>query len=180
MLIGITPYIKSIHCREVKPHSLSWIGWGFVTGIGAIAMLSAGFTWGVVILAANTFGCFFIATYSQIRGVGVWEASRYDYLFFVLGVLGIVLWQTLDNPDLAVSFAMIADASFGIPTLIKMRKDPYSETKFPWFMAALSGVLGLMAISYVSYTEIAYPIYLAVYDITAFAFVWFGQKKVLR
>lgn len=167
VLVGFIPYLRDIHRNRVKPHILSWTGWGFTTAIATVAMLSAGFTWGVPIVAANSVLCFAIAIYSKIKKVGVWKTSNYDYMFFVLGFVGIVLWQIFNNPDIAISFAIFADLSFGIPTLIKIYKDPKSETIFPWIFFSISGITSLVAVSYISYTEVAYPVYLAVYDLSA-------------
>jgi NAD(P)-dependent dehydrogenase (short-subunit alcohol dehydrogenase family) len=140
------------------------------------AMYTEGFTYGFVIVAANSLLCFFVAAFSIIRKVGVWKTSIFDYWFFIAGIIGIILWQVFNNPDLAITFAVIADLSFGIPTIIKIYKDPESETLFPWSMAALSGLTGLFAISYISYTEIVYPVYLSIYDTVAFASIIYVQK----
>lgn len=173
---GLFPYFIGIRNKKIHPHILSWTGWGFVTGLGSVAMLSEGFTWGVVIIAANTIACFAIAIYAQIKKVGTWRVSLYDYGLFILGFIGLVLWQISNDPDLAIFFAIVADLSFGIPTLIKIYKNPYSETIFPWVMTVLAGFSGLLAVSYISFTEIAYPVYLAIYDFSALFLILFIRK----
>ena len=167
VLLGYVPYLKDISRGKVHPHILSWTGWGFTTAIAAVAMISVGFTWGVAIVAANSVLCFTVAIYSILKKTGVWQTTIYDYMFFALGVVGIILWQTFNNPDLAISFSIFADLSFGIPTLIKICKNPKSETVLPWVFFAISGIASLFAVSYISYTEVAYPIYMAIYDSSA-------------
>jgi len=164
VLLGGIPYLKDIHQKKVQPHVLSWLGWAFITGLGASAMFAEGSTWAVAILLANTILCLTIAGYSIIRKVGVWSTSIYDYIFFGLGILGLVLWQVLDIPLIALICAIVADFSFGVPTIIKTYKDPSTETSFVWVTAAISGLLSLFAIQSFSFHEVAYPLYLFIYD----------------
>ncbi|MDH4330405.1 MAG: hypothetical protein OEV93_02540 [Candidatus Moranbacteria bacterium] len=176
VFVGFFPYIRDIKNKKIRPHILSWTGWGFVTGLGAVAMLSEMFTWGVAIVVANTVACFLIAIYAKIKKVGVLESSAYDFSLFALGIIGLILWQVTDNPDLAVIFAILADFSFGLPMLIKIHKDPCSESVFPWTMAMFAAVTGLFAVAYVSFTEIAYPTYLAAYDSTVLFLILYVRK----
>ena len=67
--------------------------------------------------------------------------------------------------------------AMGILTINKIYKMPYSETIFPWTMAVLSGISGMIAISYISFTEVAYPVYLAIYDFIVLALILFVRKK---
>lgn len=164
VLIGGIPYLKDIYQKKAHPHVLSWIGWAFITASGAFAMLAEGSTWAVAILFANTFLCLAIAAYSIIKKVGVWSTTKMDFVFFGIGILGLILWQTLDLPVIALIFAIIADLSFGIPTIIKAYQNPLSESYFVWLTATLSGLLSLFAVKNFSFSEVAYPLYLFIYD----------------
>ena len=164
VLIGGIPYLKDIHERRVRPHVLSWTGWAFTTALGGSAMFASGSTWATAILFANTALCVSIAGYSIVRKVGVWSTGPQDAIFFGLGILGLVLWQVLNEPVIALIFAILADLFFGLPTIIKTYKDPSSETPFAWAMASLSGLLSLFALRNFAFSEAAYPTYLFIYD----------------
>lgn len=164
ILIGGGPYIKDIYFKKVRPHVLSWLGWAFITGLGASAMYAEGSTWLALIVAANTVTCLSIAIFSVVRKVGVFQTSKWDCLFFGLGILGLILWLTLDMPVLALICAISADFCFGAPTIVKTFKEPESETPFVWIMATLSGFLSLFAIQVIAFHEIAYPLYLFFFD----------------
>lgn len=164
LIVGGIPYLIDIHKRKVHPHVLSWIGWSFITALGGSAMLASGSHWVVALLFANTLLCFAIAVYSVIRKVGVWSTSIYDFVFFGLGILGLILWQLLDAPIIALILAIIADLSFGLPTIIKTYKDPESETYFAWLASTMSGLLSLFAIEHFNFSEVAYPAYLFIFD----------------
>jgi hypothetical protein len=176
-IVGIIPYIHDIHHKRVKPHVLSWLGWTFVTTLGFFAMLSDVFNWGAFVVLANAISCLIVVIYSLVTKTAVFKSSKFDLVFFILGLVGLILWQYFDNPDLAIIFAIFADMTFAIPTIIKTYKEPSSETIFPWSMAALSGLLSLFAISYVSFTEIAYPIYLLVFDSILLSLIIFGLRR---
>lgn len=171
VLIGGIPYLKDIHQRKAHPHVLSWLGWAFITALGASAMLAEGSTWVVAILFANTLLCLSIAGYSIIQKVGVWSTGIYDFIFFGLGIIGLVLWQVLDMPIIALVCAIMADLSFGLPTIIKTYKDPSTETPFVWATATISGLLSLFAVQNFAFHEVAYPLYLFIYDTLVLLFV---------
>jgi hypothetical protein len=164
VLIGGFPYIKDIYKRKARPHVLSWLGWGFITSLGALAMLASGSKWVVAILFANSLLCFIIVVFSIVRKVAILSTTKLDYLFFGLGILGLVLWQTLDMPIFAIVCAILADFSFGLPNIIKIYKKPKTETTFIWLTATLSGLLSMFAIEHFTFSQSGYPIYLFIYD----------------
>ncbi|MDD2680848.1 MAG: hypothetical protein PHE20_01955 [Patescibacteria group bacterium] len=164
LIVGGVPYLRDIYNKKVRPHVLSWIGWSFITAIGAFAMLASGSEWVVAILFANTILCLVIAVYSVMQKVGIWSASIYDFIFFGMGILGLILWQVIGSPIIALIFAILADLSFGLPTIIKTFKSPDSETYFAWLASAISGLLSLFAIRQYTFSEIAYPFYLFIFD----------------
>lgn len=165
------PYVFYIRKRSVQPHLLSWIGWGFITALGASAMMADGATWAAAILWANTLSCFTLAIFALWNKAGVWSTSKYDYIFFVFGVVGLILWQALNVPIIALICAIIADLFFGVPTIIKTYKNPSSESRIVWTFNFLAGIVGLFAVNNLSFHEFAYPAYLCLYDATVFLVV---------
>ncbi|MFT5280856.1 MAG: hypothetical protein ACI9AR_000292 [Flavobacteriaceae bacterium] len=176
ILVGGIPYLIDIHKKKAQPHILSWLGWAFITALGAFAMMAEGSTWVVTILFANTLLCLSVVMYSIIKKTGVWSTSTYDFIFFGFGILGLVLWQALDIPLIALVSAILADFFFGLPTIIKTFKDPKTETPFVWITATISGLLSLFAAQNFSFHEIAYPLYLFIFDIIVLLLV----LKVIR
>ena len=178
IFVGGIPYINDIIKRRVKPHILSWLGWGFITAIGGFAMLAEGSTWAVALIFANTVMCLVIAFSAMAIKTGVWSTGFQDYAFLGAGLLGIVLWQTLNMPVLALICAILADLAFGIPTIIKTFKDPSTETPFLWAMSVLAEIFGLLALSNFSFSEAAYPVYLFIFDLIIFLII-LDRKSVV-
>ena len=164
IIIGIFPYLRDVYNKRVNPHILTWIGWSFVTALGGSAMFASGSQWVVIILFANTFMCIFIALYSIFKKVGVWSTTKWDYLFFGLGILGLILWQTFDMPILALICSILADFSFGIPTMIKTYKNPKTENYFIWLTASIADLLSLFAAKSFTFSELAFSTYLFTFE----------------
>jgi hypothetical protein len=177
LLVGCIPYLRDIYKNNAQPHILSWMGWGFITALGAFAMLAEGSAWTVAILFTNTFVCFLVAIYSALKGNGVWSTTILDYIFFGIGILGLILWQSLHLPILALICAIVADFSFGVPTVIKTFKNPNSETWLPWFMSMMAGLFSLFTIQGILFHEVAYPLYLFLFDLTVLLIVIKVIKK---
>jgi hypothetical protein len=162
----LIPYFINIHKKGIYPHNLSWLGWFFITFVGALAMLADGGGWSVVIIFANSLSCLLVVGYSIYKKVGVWSTTVYDYVFFGLGILGIILWQTFDFPLVAIICSVLADLSFGIPTIVKAYKNPKSELPIAWLSCSIAGLLSLFAVSGFALSEFLYPLYLFVFDTT--------------
>ncbi len=171
---GLVPYFLEISKREIYPHNLSWLGWAFITFVGGMAMLADGGKWSVVILFANSLSCILVVCYSIYKKVGVWSTTIYDYLFFGLGVLGVILWQTFDMPLIAVVCSVVADFSFGLPTIIKAYKNPKSELPLAWLSCSIAGLLSLFALQSFVVGEFLYPLYLFIFDTVVFLIALIG------
>jgi len=117
------------------------------------------------------FYAFLSPWYSIARKVGVWSTGPQDFMFFGLGIVGLILWQTLNEPVIAIIFAISADLFFGLPTIVKIYKDPSSETPFVWATASLSGLFSLFALRNFGFSEAAYPVYLFIFDSTVLLLV---------
>jgi hypothetical protein len=163
-LAGLIPYFIYIHKKQIYPHNLSWLGWAFITFIGGIAMLADKGEWSVVIVFANTLSCLIVVFYSIYKKVGVWSTNKYDYIFFGLGIFGVILWQTLNMPIIAIFCVVVADLLFGIPTIIKTYKYPKSEKYLAWLSCSIAGLLSLFAVKSFLLSEFLYPLYLFMFD----------------
>lgn len=177
-LFGAMFYLMSIYKKEINPHLLSWIGWAFITLIGATAMLDSGSTWSTLFIFANSLSCISVALYSVYKKVGVWSTTVYDYVFFGFGILGIILWQTFDAPLLAIILSVLADLLFAIPTLIKVYKNPKSESATSWIPYCIAGVFGLLALGTFTPTEVLYPFYIFTLNFIVLIIILFKDRKI--
>lgn len=177
-LFGAIFYLRSIYRKEINPHILSWIGWAFITMIGATAMLDSGSTWSVLFVISNSLSCISVALYSIYKRVGTWSTTIYDYVFFGFGILGIILWQTFDAPLLAIVLSVLADLFFAVPTLVKVYKNPKSENAKSWIPYCIAGIFGLLSMKTFSSTEVLYPIYIFTLNFMVLGIVLFKDRKI--
>lgn len=177
-LAGAAFYLMSIHKKEINPHLLSWIGWAFITIIGAMAMLDGGSTWSTLFIFSNSLSCISVAVYSFYKKIGTWSTTMYDYVFFGLGILGIILWQIFDAPLVAIILSVLADLFFAIPTIIKTYKNPKSENATSWIPYCIAGVFGLLSMKTLSSTEILYPFYIFTLNFLVLIIILFKNKKI--
>lgn len=176
-LLGALLYLVSIYKKEINPHILSWIGWAFITLIGATAMFDSGSTWSTLFIFSNSLSCISVALYSIYKKVGTWSTTSYDYVFFGLGILGIILWQLFDAPILAIILSVLADLFFAIPTVIKTYKNPKSENARSWTPYCIAGIFGLLSIKTLNSTEILYPFYIFTLNFIVLIIILFKNKN---
>ena len=177
-LIGAYYYLRSIHKKESNPHLLSWVGWTFITTIGAFAMLDSGSTWATIFIFANSASSMSVVLYSMYKKVGIWSTTIYDYIFFSLGILGIILWQLLNMPLVAIILSVLADLLFAIPTVIKVYRNPRSESANGWIPYCIAGIFGLLAIRSISLTETLYPFYIFFINFLILIIILFKKNKI--
>lgn len=176
-LFGVTFYLISIYRKESNPHLLSWLGWAFITLIGALAMLDSGSTWATLFIFANSSSCFIIVIYSLYKKIGIWSTTFYDYIFFSLGILGIILWQVLSLPLVAIILSVVADLLFAIPTITKVYKYPKSENYVAWIPYSVAGIFGLLAVSTWVLSEVLYPVYVCCLNILILLIILLLRNK---
>jgi hypothetical protein len=99
ILVGFFPYIRDIYRKNVQPHVLSWLGWGFITALGASAMWAEGSGWIAVIVFANSFSCFSVVTVSLLRKVGVWQTTKLDWFLFFCGDFGVNFMADIEHAN---------------------------------------------------------------------------------
>ena len=176
-ILGAIFYLRSIYRKEINPHILSWIGWAFITSIGATAMLDSGSTWSTLFIFSNSLSCISVAIYSIYKRVGIWSTTVYDYMFFGLGILGIILWQIFDAPLVAIILSVLADLFFAIPTVLKTYKNPKSESIKSWVPYCIAGVFGLLAMETFLPTEVLYPFYIFTLNFMVLGIILFKGNR---
>jgi len=110
--------------------------------------------------------------------VGTWSTTQYDYVFFGLGILGVILWQTFNAPLLAIILSVLADLFFAIPTLIKIYKNPKSESAISWIPYCVAGIFGLLSLGAFSLTEVLYPFYIFTLNFMVLIMILFKDRKI--
>lgn len=158
-------YLYSTIRGRVKPNRVTWFFWGAfpmiafsaqqVQGVGLIgyATFVGGFTPALVFFA------------SLFNSKAYWRIEKQDYFFASIAFLGLVLWQVTDNPNLALTFALLADLAAAIPTVIKSYKYPETESWFAYGLSAFGFGIAILAINTWTYESSAFVTYLFVINL---------------
>ncbi len=146
-LIGFGPayYIVQTVRGTVVPHRLTYFFWFVAQAITLTASLVQGVTFiSQTTVIVSTIACLliFVSSFFQRDGI-IWRLTKLDWVCAVLCVMGIILWQTTDIPNLAIMFAIIADFIITVPTLIKSYRAPETESILSYFIPIFAHVLNI-------------------------------------
>jgi hypothetical protein len=155
--VGIVHYLYLAFKGKVKPNSVSWFFWGFSPFIAHMIMLSEGvkFIDSIPIFLAWSLNSLVFLT-SIFNKNANWKLNNTDYIFAISAVASLIFWQALDNPFLALLFAIIGDICAGIPTLIKCWKYPETESLSAYLLPMPNLLVGLLVLPAFTFYNAAY------------------------
>ena len=162
LIAASVPYIFDILKKRARPNLVSWIGWTFLTTIGAAAQIAKGPSLSVLVPIILTFSELTIVILALRHGHAKFNTT--DKICFALAALAVALWAITKEPLIALGLSLLADFIVGIPTILKTYRDPRSETVLPWVLYAVGPLLGLFASSNFELQNVLYPAYLACYN----------------
>ena len=164
-LLAAFVYIRSMFKGQTKPNRVTWFMWSVAPFIATAAALSNGIGWAVIPVFMSGFSPFLIFTASFFNKRAYWKPSSVDYLCGVLSGLAIALWFVTNNPNLAITFAIVSDALAAIPTLTKAWHNPETESAWPFIVGVFTPLTSFLAATTWGFSELAFPIYLIVINI---------------
>lgn len=115
-LAGTVPYIVDTIKGKTKPRLASWLVWGLLTGIAALASFSEGHYPAAVLATCMTASCILVAVIGVLKN-GTVSLEKFDVTCLLLAAFGIVLWQLLDSPAIAIIAVVAIDAIASLPTV---------------------------------------------------------------
>lgn len=90
------------------------------------------------------------------------KVQKYDILCGVISILALVMWYITKNPMTAIGLSIISDIMACLPTIIKSWKHPETESPLGWIGFVVASWTGVLAIETWSFSEVAFPLYLAI------------------
>lgn len=161
-LLAAFIYIRSMFKGQTKPNRVTWFMWSVAPFIATSATLSNGIGWAVIPVFMSGVSPFLIFTASFFNKRAYWKTSIVDYLCGVLSGLAVALWFVTNNPNLAITFAIVSDALAAIPTLTKVWHNPETESAWPFIVGVFSPLTSFLVATTWGFSELAFPIYLIV------------------
>jgi hypothetical protein len=86
--------------------------------------------------------------------------AKSDIICFFIAISGIISWQLTKNPILALYFALAADFTGFIPTLIKTYHLPKTEVWLFYSLDVIAALFNLLATRQFIFNQFLYPLYI--------------------
>lgn len=91
-----------------------------------------------------------------------WRLRPHSFVFGCIGLGAIPLWIITDEPNLALTLALIANMAAFVPTLVKAYVDPSSEDYRPYMLSAGAFFFAILFASDYSFAAIGFMVYLCI------------------
>lgn len=179
-LLGGISYIKDTISGKIQPNRISWGFWGLAVMIAFAAEIKQGV--GFRSLATFMVGFIPILIFfaSFVNKKAYWKLTNFDALCGLLAISGIILWYITKNPNLAITFSIIADLAAGIPTLVKSWQYPETENWIEFLGSAINVFIVILTLRIFSFAFLAFPLYILCFDLLAFFLVKFKLGKYFK
>jgi hypothetical protein len=145
---------------EVKPNRVTWLFWSAFPMIAFGAQLSQGvglIAWATFVAGAPPV---LVLIGSLFNKDAFWQTRKIDYWFAVAGLLSVVAWQVTKIPNIAFTFALLADIFVSLPTLIKTYQFPETESWKAYGASTFGFLLAVLAVPEWTYDKYSFVVYL--------------------
>jgi len=170
-------YIRSMFRGETKPNRVTWFMWSVAPFIATAAAVSEGVEWAVLPVFMSGFCPFLIFTASFFSREAYWKHTSFDLVCGALSAAALVLWYITSNPAVAIAFAIVSDALAAIPTILKSRRCPQTESIWPFLIGLFAPMTSFLAAATLGFSEVAFPAYLIALNVVLVVLI---SKKWLR
>ena len=176
-LLATFVYVRSMFKGGAKPNRVSWLMWSIAPFIATAAAISNGVGWAALPVFMSGLSPFLIFTASFVSKKAHWTLASFDYVCGLLSGLALVLWYVTEDPNVAITFAIVSDGLASIPTLTKGWKHPETESAWPFMVGAFNASTSFWAFTMWTFSAYAFPAYLIVINILLFFSVY--KKKLV-
>jgi hypothetical protein len=77
---------------------------------------------------------------------GVGGHSKQDIIAIIVCILGLCLWVALNSPLFSILANLFVDVIALMPTFVKAKKHPETETKIAWLTGTVSSLLATVSV----------------------------------
>lgn len=155
-------YIRDTLRGKTKPNKISWLMWTLAPLIGVGAALTDGARWAVLPTLGEGFVSLAVFVAAFVNPNAYWKLNRFDYLCGLLSLIALVMWLGVQEPTIAILFAIASDAFSTAPTIIKAWKNPESETGVVYIGALVAALTSFAGMQAWRIAEYAFPTFLLI------------------
>jgi len=178
MAVAYAIYIsQTAKDHGVQPHPFSWLLWGFVTTVAALAQHAKAAGPGTWVTAFTAGSCFVIGTLTLLKHK--WQFSRFDWLSLGTGLAVFAFYLLARDPALSAVLATTTDVAGYLPTLKKGWREPHGDSATSFTLNSVKFVPALFALNSYSVATWLYPATLVVVN-AGVATMLLMRRKQLR
>ncbi len=155
VVVSYAPYFRDILANKTRPHAISWLIWGVLTAIGFAGQVAGDAGPGAWATGFTAVVCLLVC----LAGVVKRQTSivLLDWLSLAGAGIALLLWAITRDPLLSVVISIVIYAAGFIPTFRKSWLHPYQETMPTYFLAGLTALVSLFALTQFSLLTALYP-----------------------
>lgn len=171
-------YLYAIYRGKARPHLFSWVNWGILGAIAAVAQFHAEGGASAWVLVATAGLCFLNAFLAIF--IGEKNITRSDWFAFLSALAVIPFWQLSKDPLLTFALLIFIDTASYYPTYRKSWNDPWGEPPGSYMLAGTRYFLMILAIPAPTLDNLIYPVFLMVTDWGFALFLLWRRRALCR
>ena len=179
-LIGAGIYSYTVIRGNTRPNLVTWFILSIAPMLAFAAMMFEGvsfresvFTLVVGVSPLIIFISSFFAKHPR------WKITKFDLTCGALSVSGFILWILLQEANIAIVFAILADGLAFLPTLVKAFRYPESESPYLFMLGVVASIIALLILTTYDFKHLAFPLYILTADTLAVLFIYFKFGKLI-
>lgn len=179
-LTGALIYAYSVVRGATRPNRVTWFILSFAPLLAFAAMMLQGVSFRESVFTLETgISPLIIFVSTFFAREPTWEITKFDLTCGALSIIGFVLWIIIDEGNVAIVFAILADGLAFLPTLVKAFRYPETESPWAYMMGTVAALIALAVVTTYDFKHLAFPLYILTADILATLFVYFKLGKRL-
>lgn len=173
---GTASYLIGTIRGTVKPNRVTWFIWAAAPLIAFAAMVGEGVGLPALMTFMVGFNPLLIFLASFVNKHAVWRLGRLDIICGVLALVGLGLWFVTQEGDVAIVFAIVADALAAAPTIAKAYSAPSTEDSRLYLLSSMSAAITMLTLKEWDVAMAGFPIYILVVSAFIFVLIRFNTK----
>jgi hypothetical protein len=175
-LVSYALYIWKTFRAHARPHPLSWLIFGVLSGTGFLTQFDQGAGAGSWVMGVTAAVCLMLTL------IGLWQGERsfpwYEWAFLAAAAIVFAFYLVSRQPALSAILASIVNVlGFG-PTLTKAWARPHSDSSSTFMLNGLKFVPSLLAMDSVSISTCVMPASLVVTNLAVALIIVRRRKEV--
>jgi hypothetical protein len=175
-LFSYSLYVWKTFRAHARPHPLSWLIFGVLSGTGFLIQFDQGAGAGSWVMGVTAAVCLMLTL------IGLWQGERsfpwYEWAFLATAAIVFAFYLVSRQPALSAILASIVNVlGFG-PTLTKAWARPHSDSSSTFMLNGLKFVPSLLAMDSVSISTCVLPTSLVVTNLAVALLIVLRRRNV--